>query len=343
MTSGLTKWCKRLSVPGLLLALMLIVSACGSKEVPAGQGASPTSAGAGATGAGVQPSPGTSGSDSMAAAAKTIKDAMGEIAIPVKPSRVVVLDNAALDNLLALGVKPIGAASVASLNEPFPAYLKGTDGIANIGTIAQPNLETIAKLAPDLILGTKVEQEAVYDKLKKIAPTVFIENVGVQWKDNLKLHAEAVGKTEEADKLLKQYEQRVEKFKKDRGTKPSRVALLRPRQDHVRVYLPETFSGAIASEAGLTRPAAQNVKGKQHLSVTEEQIADLDADVILWFGRESELAYFNDKIRKNPIWGTLQAVKANQVHQVSPETWLSGHGIQSVNLMLDDLTRILAP
>ncbi|MEF3302122.1 ABC transporter substrate-binding protein [Paenibacillus sp. GYB003] len=339
MTSVLTKRHIKRSASGFLLILLLIVSACGSKDEPAGQGASPTSAASATIG---QPSAGASGSASTAAT-KKIKDAMGEIAIPAEPSRIVVLDNAALDNLLALGVKPIGAASVAALNEPFPSYLKGTEGIANIGTIAQPNLETIAKLNPDLIIGTKVEQEAVYDKLKKIAPTVFIENVGVQWKDNLKLHAEAVGKTEEADKLLKQYEQRVEKFKKERGTKPSQVALLRPRQDHVRVYLPETFSGAIASEAGLTRPAAQNVKGKQHLSITEEQIADLDADVILWFGRENELAYFRDKIRGNPIWGTLKAVKSNQVHQVSSDTWLSGHGIQSVNLMLDDLIRIMAP
>jgi iron complex transport system substrate-binding protein len=275
---------------------------------------------------------------------RTIRHVMGNTPIPAEPKRIVVLDNAALDNLLALGVTPVGAASVASFDEPFPSYLKGTEGIAKIGTIEQPNLEEIMRLKPDLIIGTKVEHEAIYDKLAKIAPTIFIENVGTAWKENLRLHAEAIGKKEEGEKLIAAYEQRIEQFRSRLGNRTIEIALLRPRMDHVRVYLTDSFSGIIAHEAGLARPESQAERGQQHVAMTEEQIADLDADVILIFGREEEMGFFNEKILTNPIWKTLKAVKNQKVFYVSPETWLSGHGIQAANLMLDDLEQfILVP
>src|SRR5690554_4038002 len=40
------------------------------------------------------------------ATTRTVTDAYGETTIPVYPERIVVLNTAALDNLLALGVKP---------------------------------------------------------------------------------------------------------------------------------------------------------------------------------------------------------------------------------------------
>ena len=49
-----------------------------------------------------------------------VKHAMGQATLDGVPSRIVVLDNGALDNVLALGVKPVGAPTV-QLDNPFPA------------------------------------------------------------------------------------------------------------------------------------------------------------------------------------------------------------------------------
>jgi iron complex transport system substrate-binding protein len=309
-----------LSVSGLL-------SACSTAGTKGGSSSQPTT----------QPAVQT------AAAPKelTIKHAMGETKLTQVPARVVVLDNGALDNLLALGVKPVGAPTV-QLEQPYPAYLKNqTEGIANIGTVDEPNLESIAKQKPDLILGSKDTHEKIYDKLKQLAPTVYVETLGYTWKDNLKLQAQAVGKDAEAAKLLAAYDNRLKDFRTKMGDKinTTKVSILRPRADHVRIYLKESFSGIIVSDAGLQRPAAQQGTGLS-VNATEEQVANMAGDVILWFSRDKE-HLLKTKLVNNPLWQKLDAVQSNRVHEVDPETWLSGLGVQAANLVVDDLFKLL--
>ncbi|WP_433946642.1 ABC transporter substrate-binding protein [Paenibacillus sp. SN-8-1] len=269
-----------------------------------------------------------------------VKHAMGEEKLNGIPQRVVVLDNGALDNLLALGVKPVGAPTV-QLEEPYPAYLRSqAEGITNIGTIDEPNLETIASLKPDLILGSKDTHEKIFDKLKRLAPTVYVESLGYTWKDNLKLQAAALGKEAEADKLLGAYTDRLAQFKDQMGDKLANttVSVLRPRTDHVRVYLRQSFSGIIVEDAGLKRPVTQQAD-EFASKLTEEQVANMDGDVILWFSRDTN-NLLESKLASNPLWKNLKAVKDKKVYEVDADLWLSGLGIQAANLVVDDLFKI---
>lgn len=279
------------------------------------------------------PSPNTEKSSETAF---EITHSMGKTKLAKKPEKIITLDNGALDNLMALGVKPIGAATVVA-DQPFPAYIKGVEGIQNIGTIDQPNLESIAALQPDLILGTKDTHEAIYDKLSQIAPTVFVETLGVTWKDNLKLQASAVGKSTEAEKLLSDYNKKLDEFKVKMGDRLSQthVSILRPRKDNITVYLKANFSGSIIQDAGLPRPTAQNLDDFS-VKLNEEKVADMEGDVIFWFSRDKE-NLLQTKIQLNPTWKGFKAVKENRVFEVSSETWLSGLGVQAANLVVDDL------
>jgi iron complex transport system substrate-binding protein len=84
---------------------------------------------------------------------------MGKSEVPVSPQRVVVLDTAPLDAALALGTTPVGTAIYRQL----PDYLSDRVGdITIIGDANQPNLETVLKLKPDLILGSKIGAEELY-------------------------------------------------------------------------------------------------------------------------------------------------------------------------------------
>ena len=78
-----------------------------------------------------------------------------------------------------------------------------------VGEIGEPNLEQIAALKPDLILGSDVRVKDFYDELSAIAPTVFTESVGVTWKENLKVHAQALGREEQAAALMTAYQKRA--------------------------------------------------------------------------------------------------------------------------------------
>ncbi len=90
-------------------------------------------------------------------------------------------------------------------------------------------------------------------------------------------------------------------------------------------------------DSGITRPAAQTGDGFSK-DITEEQIAELDGDLILWFNREPDAFA---KLEKSPLWASLKGVQNKQVHAVDWEYWMSGLGIQAVNKVSDDLESFL--
>ncbi|MFC9708254.1 ABC transporter substrate-binding protein [Paenibacillus sp. NPDC056933] len=314
----------------MLVVLMLVLAGCGNS----GSGA--------ANGSASETDPTEPKQEETAANTgdtRTVKDAYGEVQVPANASRIVVLDIGALDNLLELGIKPVGAPSILAAGDPYPAYLKGTEGIENIGSVNEPSLEAIDALKPDLIIGNKDTHDAIHDQLKQIAPTVFVETLGVTWKENLQLHADAVNKLEEGKKLLDAYQQRIEELKSTLGGKDAKeVSLFRPREDKIQVYLKETFAGTIMEDAGIVRPSAQQDAGFSK-DITEEQIADLDGDVIFWFNREPDAFA---KLEKSKLWATLKGVQNQAVHPVDWEYWMSGLGIQAVNKVVDDLNTYVA-
>ncbi|MFC4601712.1 ABC transporter substrate-binding protein [Cohnella hongkongensis] len=333
---------RKLSVIVAMISLLIVALAASACGKSGDSGASSPSSSPASASVSASPSASPDPAGSAGEETRIVRDAFGEVEVPAHPKRVVVLASSGLDNLLAVGVKPIGAPYSVSVNANFFAHLADqTDGIENTGTTDQPNLESIAKLNPDLIIGQRDTHEAVREDLSRIAPVVMTERVTGDWKGLLRDQADAVNKLEEANKLIGEFEARIAQFKTDVADKRTgeTVSLIRPREDHVRIYTENSYSGAIVQEAGLARPANQQGVSGQHIAITEEQIGDMDADVIISFGRESEAAYFNEKIQTNPLWGTLSAVQNDRVYMVNWETWLSGQGIQASNLILDDLYR----
>ena len=142
---------------------------------------------------------------SAAEEVRTVEHAMGTAEVTGTPERVVVLDTGELDAVLALGVTPVGAVRTG-VSDELPAYIEdaGVDpaAIANVGTIAEPALEQIAALEPDLILSNAVRHADIHDRLAAIAPTVFAEAIGETWEDNLRLAGEALNRSGQAEELL---------------------------------------------------------------------------------------------------------------------------------------------
>ncbi len=86
---------------------------------------------------------------------RTVEHANGTTEIEAKPERVVVLDTGELDDVIALGITPVGMVTTKGAN-PVPSYLaEKTQGVETVGTISELDLEKIASLEPDLILGSQ--------------------------------------------------------------------------------------------------------------------------------------------------------------------------------------------
>ncbi len=282
--------------------------------------------------------------DKFSQSSDTIQHAMGTTPIQGTPERVVTLTNEATDSVLALGVQPIGAIKSWSGN-PYYDYIEDDlVGVPVVGDQYQPNLEKIATLKPDLILGSKVRHEQVYAQLSTIAPTVFSETYGLTWKQNLRLYAQALNKEARGEQVLANWHQRLADFQSKMGDRlNTKVSLVRFMPGKARIYYHDSFPGQILVEAGLQRPDTQDKAGN-HSEVSLEQIGQLDGDIILYFtaeksdGDATEL----EKVWLNhPLWQTLKAVQKNQVYQVSDVHWNAAQGVQAANLALDDLYKHL--
>ncbi|MFC4077656.1 ABC transporter substrate-binding protein [Salinithrix halophila] len=275
---------------------------------------------------------------------RVVKHAVGETKIKGTPKRVVTLTNDATDNTLALGVKPVGAVK-SWIGDPYYDFISDDmKGVKVVGEEVQPNLEAIAALKPDLIIGSKVRHEKIYKQLSGIAPTVYTETVGHVWKDNFKLHAKALNKEEEADKQLENWDKKIADFKKKMGDKlDTKVSIIRFLPGVVRIHH-NGFPDAIVKEAGLDRPKVQ--KKEEHSSeVTEERIPDMDGDVMFVLTMEAgdgKATKLEKEWMNKPLFKKLDVVKKDRVYKVNDIYWNLSGGIQGANRMLDDLEKHLA-
>lgn len=320
-------------ITALFMTLFLVLTACGSKD----------SAGSNSN----QPAPSNNAPAENASAGddnqvRTVKHAMGETEIKGTPQKVVILTNEGTEALLALGVKPVGAVR-SWTGDPWYDHLKDEmEGVTVVGEESQPNLELIAGLQPDLIIGNKMRQEKVYEQLNAIAPTVMAEDLRGEWKINFKLYAEALGKSAEGDELMTAFDARVEDFKAKAGDKLNEtVSVVRFMAGKTRVYHTNSFSGIIFDQLGLARnDMTKNAKDNFVDEITKERLPEADADRLFYFtyetgddkANETEKEWTND-----PLWQNLSAVKNDRAYKVSDAIWNTAGGIKAANLMLDEL------
>ena len=280
---------------------------------------------------------------------RTIKHAMGETTIPAQPKRVVALDQSFVDAVLTLRTPVVGYTTYRSIDTKLPDYLGSVAAeygkeATPVGTLEQPSLEKIMALKPDLIVSAKVRHEALYDKLSKIAPTVFSETTGAIWKDNIRLMGQALGKEQLADTTIKSYEERAAKIgaeiKEKDGKLPTISVVRFAGEPTTRLYVEKSYSGIVLKDVGFPRPEGQPSKPDAiAVDVSQERIGDLDADQIFvaTYPDPSSQAP-KEKFVGNPLWGKLKGEK----REVSDVTWMTAVGIQGAHAILDDVAKFFA-
>lgn len=275
--------------------------------------------------------------------ARDITHVMGTTTVPDQPLRIVALTNEATEDLLALGIVPVGAVRSSNANPWFDHVASQLAETTMVGEELAPNLELIVSLEPDLILGNKKRHEQIYEQLSAIAPTVYVENVTGQWRNNLSFYAEAVGKTAEGAALLKGYEDRVAAIKQGLGDRlAEKVGLVRFIAGQNYAYTNDSFSGSILRDIDFGRPAAQDKPGLAE-AITIERIPELDGDRLLHFSYETGdggAIKEAETWMANPLWQNLAVVKAGHVYAVSDTVWATAGGVMAAGLALDDIEKI---
>lgn len=228
-----------------------------------------------------------------------VQHVMGESKVPGQAERVATLTLDSLDDTLALRVRPVRAAVPPPA---LPGYLRGpAAGVRLMPRLGHAGLSPLRAAKPDLIIG---RQSGLFAKLSRIAPTVITESGSGQWKLNLRLVGEALGRTNDAESLLTDYDRRVAAVRRAMEGRPS-VAVARRTSDGWLLASGGSFAATILADAGL----------RQARSLAR-------ADLVL-------------------ASGTPRLRVDGRVEAVDGATWWGPGGVFAARAALEDLQRIV--
>lgn len=273
---------------------------------------------------------------------QAVDHAMGTSQVPQSPERVVVLDTAALDAAIALGVQPVGTIRYGNA----PDYLGETaESITVVGEDNQPNLEAILQLQPDLILGSKIASGKLYRRLSRIAPTVLTAGSGREgeWQQNFQLYAEALGKGEQAEQLLADYSRQVADLQAQIDQPQAiEVSVIATSRDRIGAYTTGSFPGSILQDIGFSRNPTQDKLDAYAVQLSRERLEDIDGDFLfLIYSPQLEGSRTLEALAQDPIWSQLQAVQQNRICEVPNEVWIAGRSLLAAQQILEDVENCL--
>lgn len=276
--------------------------------------------------------------------AVTIKDDRTSHTFAQFPSRVVSLNWDLTEQVIELGITPIGATEIESYNE-WVMQPPITGQVADVGTRAEPNLERIASLTPDVILAT-ANQADIIPALEKIAPVVYLENytasddagdVAIQ---QFLLLGELFGKKEFAAQKVAELDQHFARLKAKLmdtfgSDLPNVLPVRLSDESSVFLFTENSTSDYVLKRLGLTNPiplpAAQ-------WGVTQKRI-DVLKDVTNGYVLNILPFPYWDKLNRSYLWKAMPFVREGRINSVDP-VWSYG-GAMSLKYLAEGYTKSL--
>lgn len=266
------------------------------------------------------------------ASAVTVKDAKGEFTLDKTPSRVVALEYSFVDALAQVGVSPVGVADDNKIDRILPQVREKIAAWQSVGTRSQPSLEVIASLKPDLIIADPSRHTAVFEELKKIAPTVMFDSRHESYQENLETAqkiGDLVGKSSEMKAKINEHNDYIANIAKNLGVQGKKASFGTSREDKFNIQNDNGYVGSFLTTLGF---APTKLNGDQaFVEINLEQLVMEKPEYLF-------IAHYRDesiarKWEAEPLWKAIPAVKANHVYSVDADMWARGRGLEASKIM----------
>ncbi|MFD7391632.1 ABC transporter substrate-binding protein [Streptomyces sp. NPDC059852] len=288
----------------------------------------------------------------------TLTDASGtEVKLDGPAEKVVGTEWHEVELLVSLGVDPVGVADVKGYRTWDKAVPLKNDP-KDIGTRGEPSMDTVAALAPDLIVASTDLPPAAVKQLREIAPVIEVRSANAsdplgQMTKNLDLIAEATGTTERAGEIKKDFATTLKEGAEalaDAGLDGTAFAFADgydiSHQISLRPYTGGSLIGAVNEKLGLKN--AWTVEGDKDygLGTTDvEGLTELPDDVrFAYIGNDGDKSStpFTGALAKDEVWTSLPFVKKDRVHRLPDGIWMFGGPASMqryVDAVVDELTK----
>ena len=275
--------------------------------------------------------------ESVSSNCQSIEHDRGTTELCNQPQKIVAIGPNMLELLLALDVQPVGYADYFALpaqkfdrpSQQIPFLGERiTSNPVNLGTADNPDLETIAQLQPDLILGGVASNKDEYDLLSQIAPTLlFTYTVDNAWQDQIRTIAKAVGKTEIAEEVINEHSKRIAQTKQ--ALQPIVVQYPRflligseelSQGIQIDPYNHDSFCSGLLKDVGFETVFPPNSQGQEGVggNVSLEVLSQLEADSIMVQGYNSKFDDVEDDLLEQQTGKIKQQWNNNAIAQSLP-------------------------
>lgn len=260
---------------------------------------------------------------------RQVEHVAGSTTLLRAPQRVAVISTGQLDAALSLGVIPAGTTRVDN-RDLAPGYLRTAfasradelEAMVDLGSRQAPDLEALARLAPDLIvLNRTVLKAGGLELFSRIAPTVVARGTGGNWRPDFLLLADALGRRQQAERLLANLDRDLAGMTQRLRTQPPSASLLFSSGARLRLMGADSFAGGLLQAMGVTRPAAQRFKGTSR-DVSAELLDLADADWLFYAEQGTALA----SLARQPLWPRLEAVREARAIRVDTDAFYLNAG-----------------
>lgn len=265
------------AIPALgALGTALLLASCGSEG---------TTASADVT-TGTSATPGAASGEGFPA---VVEHRFGTTTVPEAPDRVVTAGFNEQDFALALGVTPVGVREYLSYDatqRPWAVDLLPEEPLPTVGA-TELDLEKVAALDPDLVLGIySYIDEPTYDLLSDLAPTIAesgdYPTGGTPWQVQTRMTGEALGKPEEAERLVADVEGEFDAAAQAHPELEGKTLALDYVLDGKHYVLPaDDLRMRFFADLGFSAP-------EQTGELSDEMVDALDTDVLVVVGMTRE-------------------------------------------------------
>lgn len=281
----------------------------------------------------------------------------GEITLTGTPQRVVALEWSIVEYVLALGVQPVAIADVDGFNDWVSLPVELGPAVTDVGLRQEPSLESIAAAEPDLILAEIDRDEAIFEQLTAIAPTLLVGSHPTEAgetplddiNDRLRTIGLALDRTAEAEAVIAEMDRAITDATTAIGT-AGRVgesfiltqAFTSENVPTFRLFTDQSLFGSVVSELGLTNAWQGEPDPWGFNTVTVEALVDAPPDTHFFYVVQDSDNIFASQLRDDPIWSSLPFVQTGRTYSLGGDTWTFG-GQLSVQRLVAQVVDHLAP
>lgn len=277
----------------------------------------------------------------------TLTHKYGEVTVPKNPTTVAVSDFGILDTLDSLGVASV--KGLPTKETSMPEYLRdySKEAYINIGSLKEPDFETLYEMAPDIIF-ISTRQSAQYEELSKIAPVIYMEVDKTDYmgslQKNVSLLGEIFNKEVEAKEMLEELTTKVDEIEKKVEEKGLNALITMVSKGEVSVFGEGSRFGMIYDTLGFESADEKIEEANHGQVVTFEYLLEVDPDYLFVVDKNSilETSETAKDTLNNPLINKMEAAQKKHIIYLNTTAWyISTGGIRATEIMIDEIEQAI--